>query len=104
MKQYTVIFSPRAEQQLDALYSYIAEQGEEERAERYISNIVTFCQRLSLFPERGAKRNDLRPRLLVIGYAKRVNVASSVKDDRVTIHGIFYGGQDYDFLTETDEL
>lgn len=103
MKQYNVIFSPRAERQLDTLYSYIADHSGEERAERYISDIVAFCQRLSLFPERGTKRDDLRPGLRVVGYAKRVTVAFSVESDRVMIHGIFYGGQDYDFMIEVDE-
>jgi toxin ParE1/3/4 len=103
MKQYKVIFSPRAERQLDAVYSYIAEHGGEERAEGYISGIVAFCQRLSLFPERGTKRDDLRPGLRIVGYAKRVTVAFSVKGDRVMIHGIFYGGQDYDVMIEADE-
>jgi toxin ParE1/3/4 len=103
MKQYKVIFSPRVECQLDALYSYIAEHGGEERAEGYISGIVAFCQRLSLFPERGTKRDDLRPGLRIVGYAKRVTVAFSVKGYRVMIHGIFYGGQDYDVMIEADE-
>ncbi len=103
MKQYTVIFSPRAEEQLGSLYAYIAEHGGEERAERYIGGIVAFCQSLSTFPERGTKRDDVRTGLRIIGYAKRVTVAFSVKGDRVTIHGIFYGGQDYDFLIEADE-
>ncbi|MCC5600186.1 type II toxin-antitoxin system RelE/ParE family toxin [Nostoc sp. CHAB 5714] len=34
MKQYSVIFSPRAEQQLGSLYAYIADRGGEEQAER----------------------------------------------------------------------
>jgi toxin ParE1/3/4 len=103
MKQYKVIFSPRAERQLDTLYSYIAERGGEERAEGYISGIVAFCQRLSLFPERGTKRDDLRLGLRIVGYAKRVTVAFLVKDDRVMIHGVFYGGQDYDVMIEADK-
>jgi toxin ParE1/3/4 len=105
MKQYSVIFSPRAEQQLGSLYAYIAESDGEERAEGYISGIITFCQGLSTFPERGTKRDDLRPNLRIIGYAKRVTIAISVQADRVIIHGIFYGGQDYDsVLLEDQEL
>ena len=103
MKQYSVIFSPRAEQQLGSLYAYIAEQGGEERAERYISGIISFCQGLSTFPERGTKRDDLRPDLRVIGYAKRVTIAFSVKTDKVIIHGVFYGGQNYDFVLQEEE-
>ncbi|GAA6618658.1 type II toxin-antitoxin system RelE/ParE family toxin [Scytonema sp. NUACC26] len=43
MKQYSVIFSPRAEQQLDYLYTYIADRDGEERAERYVNGIIGFC-------------------------------------------------------------
>ncbi|MBW4476692.1 MAG: type II toxin-antitoxin system RelE/ParE family toxin [Tolypothrix brevis GSE-NOS-MK-07-07A] len=104
MKQYSVIFSPRAEQQLGSLYVYIADRGGEERAERYISGIIAFCQGLSTFPERGTKRDDLRPHLRVIGYAKRVAIAFSVKDDGVMIHGVFNRGQDYDSILQEEEL
>lgn len=103
MKQYRVIFSPRAEQQLGSLYSYISDLGGEERAERYIKGIIAFCQGLSTFPERGTKRDDLRPNLRVIGYAKRATIAFSVTTDQVIIHGVFYGGQDYDSVMQDDE-
>ena len=104
MKQYSVIFSPRAEAQLGNLYAYIAERGGEERAERYISGIIEFCEGFSTFPERGTKRDDLRENLRIIGYARRATIAFSVQDDRVIIHGIFYGGQDYDFVMQEDEI
>jgi len=68
MKQYAVIFSPRAEEQLGNLYIYIAEHAGKEQAERYVSSIVEFCQRLSTFPERGTKRDDVRLGLRIIGY------------------------------------
>lgn len=103
MKQYNVIFSPRAEQQLSSLYAYIAERSSEERAESYISDIIAFCQGLSTFPERGTKRDDIRPNLRIIGYAKRVTIAFSVKTDRVIVYGIFYGGQDYTSIMQEDE-
>ncbi|MEH1780068.1 MAG: type II toxin-antitoxin system RelE/ParE family toxin [Nostoc sp.] len=102
MKQYSVIFSPRAEQHLSNLYSYIADRGGEERAERYISGIIAFCQDLSTFPERGTKRDDLRSHLRTIGYAKRATIAFSVTADRVIIHGVFYGGQDYDSIMQEE--
>lgn len=103
MKQYSVIFSPRAEQQLGSLYAYIDAHSGEERAERYISDIIAFCQGLSIFPERRTKRDELRSDLRVIGYARRVTIAFSVKTDRVIIHGVFYGGQDYDSVMQSEE-
>jgi toxin ParE1/3/4 len=102
MKQYSVIFSPRAEAQLANLYSYIADRSGSERAERYVNDIIGFCQNLSTFPERGTKRDDLRPNLRTIGYAQRATIAFSVKPDRVTIHGVFYGGQDFEAVMRED--
>lgn len=52
MKQYIVVFSPRAQAQLGNLYTYIAERGGEDRAERLISGIIDFCKNFSTFPER----------------------------------------------------
>lgn len=47
------------------------------------------------FPERGIRRNDIRPDLRMTYYRKRVAVAFVVQDEQVSIMGIFYGGQDY---------
>jgi len=100
MKQYNVIFTPEAERQLDALYKYIADNGSVSRADSYVAKIVDDCLSLSLFPERGVKRSDIRPNLRVKNYAKRVLIAFSVdkKNDIVAIHGIFYGGQNFESL------
>ena len=55
---------------------------------------------LSTFPERGTKRDDLRPNLRTMGYARRVTIAFSVDAvaNVVAIHGVFYGGQDFENL------
>lgn len=103
MKQYRVIFSLRAEAQLANLYAYIAERGGEEWAERYISGIIDFCEDFSTFPERGTKRDDVRKNLRTVGYERRATIAFSVQEDSVIIHGVFYGGQDYDSLMQEDE-
>ena len=105
MKQYAVIFSPRAERQLAHVYGYIADQSGEARAENYVGKIVAACHALSTFPERGSKRDDVRPNLRTMGYAKSVTIAFSVNDatDTVTIHGVFYGGQDFETLSRDAE-
>jgi toxin ParE1/3/4 len=97
MKQYAVIFTPRAERQLARLYGYIAAQNGEARAENYVGKIVAACHSLSTFPERGSKR-DVLPNLRTVGYAKSVTIAFSVTSEAVAIHGVFYGGQDYEML------
>jgi toxin ParE1/3/4 len=105
VKQYAVIFTPRAERQLAHLYGYIADQSGEARAENYVGKIVAACHALSTFPERGSKRDDVRPNLRTIGYAKSVTIAFSVNPttEAVAVHGVFYGGQDFEqVLRDTD--
>ena len=105
MKQYAVIFTPRAERQLAHLYGYIADQSGEARAENHVGKIVAACHALSTFPERGSKRDDIRPNMRTMGYAKSVTIAFSVNSatDTVTIHGVFYGGQDFETLLRDAE-
>ena len=98
MKQYRVVFTPRAERQLAHLYGYIADQSGEAPAENYVGKIVAACHALSIFPERGSKRDYVRPNLRTLGYSKSVTIAFSVNatTEAVAIHGVFYGGQDFE--------
>ena len=98
MKRYTVLFSARAERQLSDLYAYVAHESSEARAQKFVGAIIDDCQALSTFPERGSKRDDIRPNLRTMGHAGRVTIAFSVDEPTttVTIHGAFYGGQDFE--------
>ena len=104
MRRYSVIFTFRVERQLAGLYGVIADDGGEARAEKYVGRIVAACNALAVFPERGTKRDDVRPNLRTIGFARRVTIAFSVEATTlsVAIHGVFYGGQDFEtILRET---
>ena len=98
MHHYAVIFTPRAERQLTSLYGYIADQSGDARADNFVGNIVADCLSLSTFPQRGTKRDDIRPNLRTTSYARRVTIAFSVNTNSaiVTIHGVFYGGQNFE--------
>jgi toxin ParE1/3/4 len=105
MKHYTVVFTPRVERQLDRLYAYIAAHGGERRADGYVGAIVAECLSLTTFPERGTKRDDLRLNLRTLGHAGSATIAFSVNASTaiVAIHGVFYGGQDFETaLREND--
>jgi len=105
MKLYTVVFTPRAARQLDDLYTYIADRSGESRADSFVSGLVADCLSLSTFPERGTNRDDIRPNLRTKGYKRRVTIAFSVDAvaNIVAIHGVFYGGQDFEqVLSDTD--
>lgn len=98
---YAVLFSPEAEQQLAAIERHIAEAaGSEATAARYVDAIVTHCESLVTFPQRGQRRDDLMPGLRITHHRRRAVVAFLVDTDAetVSIVGVFYGGQDYETL------
>ncbi len=102
MTVHHVVFTPEAEDQLAALYRYIAAAASPEIAARYTGAIVTHCEGLRDFPLRGTRRDDIRPGLRITNYKKRAVIAFAVNDDRVSIIGVFYGGQDYETGLQAD--
>lgn len=100
---YSVVFTPEAEAQLVDLYGYIAVEASPEIAARFTDGIVTYCESLSTFPNRGDRREDIRPGLRVTSYRKRVAIAFDVDENRVNIIGVFYGGHDYEAVLSAEE-
>jgi len=99
---YRVVFTPEAEEQLTALYRYIAEAASPDIAARYTDAIVSYCESLRTFPRRGTLRDDVRPGLRVTHYKKRAVIAFAVDADLVSIIGVFYGGQNYENLLQDE--
>lgn len=99
---YRVEFSPEAEEQLAELFHYIAKAASPDTAARYTEAIVSYCESLSAFPHRGTMRDDVRPGLRTTNYRKRTIIAFSVDAERVSIIGIFYGGQNYETILQED--
>lgn len=88
-----VIYAPEAENDLDSLFYYIVPRSGHRIALAYLERIEAFCKALSLFPERGHRRDDLEAGLRVIGFERRVTVAFHVETERVVIDRILYGGR-----------
>ncbi|WP_089960017.1 type II toxin-antitoxin system RelE/ParE family toxin [Limnohabitans sp. 2KL-3] len=99
---HRVVFSPEALEQIADLYQYIASEASPGIALRYTEAIVSYCESLSIFPQRGMKRDDVRPGLRITHYKKRAVIAFAVDAEWVSILGIFYGGQDYESLLADD--
>lgn len=98
---YTVLFAPEAQHHLADIELYIAgRSGSSETAARFVNSIITHCESMELFPERGTRRDDLLPGLRITGYRKSVTLAFRVDTQKstVTILGVFYHGQDYSAL------
>jgi plasmid stabilization system protein ParE len=96
VQRCSVVFTPEAAEQLDALYAYVAAVASPATALSYTNAIVSYCEGLSISPHRGSRRDDVRPGLRVTNYKKRAVIAFAVDEDLVSIIGIYYGGQDYE--------
>lgn len=99
---YAVIFTPEALDQLELLYRYVAAAASPEIARHYTGAIVTYCEGLCSFPHRGTRRDDVRPGLRITNYKKRAVIAFDVEAEVVSIIGVFYGGQDYETVLQSD--
>lgn len=91
-----VVFAPEAQLDLLDLYDMVAKGGGDGRALAYVERIQAACLRLGAFPERGTRRDDIRPGLRVIGFERRVAIAFHVGAGRVTIDRVLYGGRSLD--------
>ena len=91
---HTVVFAPEARADLLDLYDYIAARGGAERALVYVERIEAYCRGFATFPERGLRRDDIRPGLRLVGFARRVSIAFQVTAETVTIIRVLYGGRD----------
>ena len=89
-----VIFAPEALGDLQKLYNDIAFASGAGRAQNYTDRITTHCLELATFPERGIRRDDLRPRLRTVTYRRRVTIAFHIADTTVIVDRILYGGRD----------
>jgi toxin ParE1/3/4 len=92
--EHRVVFAPEAQADLIEIYEYIAEHGGPERALVYTGRIQASCRGLATFPERGARRDDVRPGLRVTNFARRVTIAFHFQAMTVIIDRILYGGRD----------
>ena len=103
--KFHVIFSPEADDQVFALYNYIADADSPNIAKNYIDTIISYCESLSTFPVRGIKRDDVRPGLRITNYKSSTVIAFDVDMDTkiISIVGIFYGGQDYQAILQDKE-
>ena len=98
-------FHARSSGAIGGAYQYISLVASPEIAASYTEAIIAHCEGLQDFPLRGTRRDDVRPGLRVTNYKKRAVITFTVDEKRVSIIGIYYGGQDYEsaLLSELDE-
>lgn len=101
MTPYSVYFMPDAVADLAAIYDYITEtSGFPDVAYAYMQRLRQTCEGLTLAPERGTKRDDIRKNLRILALEKNAVAAFEVQEDKriVIILNVFYGGRDYETL------
>lgn len=95
-----VRFEPTAQEDYDQLFEWIADRAGVRTAQRYGERLRRYCESFALFPQRGTRRDDLRPGVRLIGFERRITIAFVVHDHEVKILRLLYGGRDLDLLTE----
>jgi len=90
-----VVFSAAAERDLDALFYWIAEHAGARIAVGYTDRLRTFCESLSLFPERARLRPEIDPEVRIVGFERRTNIGYVVTDSQVVIVSIDHGGRPF---------
>lgn len=61
-------------------------------------SIYDYCDGLEDFPFRGHAQDNLTQGMRVIRLRRRAMIAFLVTDNKVEIHGVYYGGNDYETL------
>jgi toxin ParE1/3/4 len=98
-----VYFRPQAEDDLFALYEYIASKAGGTVAGHYLDRIEAACMALASFPQRGTLRDDIVPGLRTFGFERRATIGFRVLKTRVEIVTIAYGGRNFEtVLHEAD--
>ncbi|WP_205200570.1 type II toxin-antitoxin system RelE/ParE family toxin [Burkholderia sp. Cy-637] len=67
--------------------------------------IITFCEQLDRFLQRGVPREDLLVGLRLTHYRGSTAIAYRITEEQVAVLGIYHGGQDYaaDFQSSIDD-
>ncbi len=61
-----------------------------------MDKLSQFCLGLGSAPQRGRRRDDLRPGVRVVGFKRKVSVYFKVESNTVFILGILYGGRTFE--------
>ena len=98
----TVFISANAEADLIAIFDYIAARAGTDVAARFTDRVEAYVLGFADTPERGTKRDDLRPGLRTVGFRRRATILFEVDRERrrVVIHGVYYAGRSFEGVTE----
>lgn len=91
-----VRFAEPALRDLQAIFDFIVPLAGERIARDHVAKLYAYCLGFETFPERGVRREDLRPGLRIVGYRRQATIAFAIVDGVVTILRVFHRGRDVD--------
>lgn len=76
----------------------LAERSSATIARRYLAAVMETCDALSMFPQRGVPRDDIREGMRLTHHRGRTVIAYTVNREikMVFIVGVFHGGRNYE--------
>jgi len=99
-----VRFADQAVADLQSIYDHIAPLAGARTARNHVARLYAYCLEFRTLPERGTRRDDLRPGLRLIGYRRQATIAFAVIGDDVVVLRVFARGRDVEaLLTEEEE-
>jgi toxin ParE1/3/4 len=103
--RYELILDPNAREDLKEIFDYILERAGARAAAGFVTKLYDHCLTLRDVPEKGTRRDDLRPGLRTLGYRRRATILFHVDHSHrtVIILGVYYGGRDFEHKSDVDE-
>jgi plasmid stabilization system protein ParE len=95
---YKIIFEAEAEQAIRERAEYIELRSGSTTSEQFVTGIYAFCESLSVFPNRGKARNDLRENMRITNYKGTSVIPYKVNEKNKTVHilDVIHSAQDYE--------
>ncbi|APH72822.1 type II toxin-antitoxin system RelE/ParE family toxin [Aquibium oceanicum] len=101
MRRRRLVIAPEAEADLVEIEEQLLRVASSRTTNAFLGRIFAFLGGLQTASERGHRRDDIRRRLRIIGFERRLTIAFAVHEDRVDILRVFRAGRDWE--AEFDE-
>jgi len=99
MQRLRFVLLAEARDSLRSIVDFLLRSGASRKtALGFVARIRARCERIGHVPLGGRPRDDLAPGLRTVPFEDSAVIAYVVRDDRVEIVDIFYGGRDYEVL------
>jgi len=85
LKRRSVGLTQQALRDIAAIGDYIAKHSGDDRARAYVDRIERYCEGLDLAPERGDRRDHIRPGLRAVGFERSATILFVVRPDQVVV-------------------